>query len=343
MRLARLGLACAVLALFQPVYGTAQENPRPRAPNIQKGITGADSTAALADAKPAPLPVVQDYEPRPALWKLADDYTTIYLFGTFHILPAKFRWRTELFDRTIREVDELVVETSDADSDAGMEAFGSAIAQNMAVRAPTSERLSPANVAKWRQLARLSDLPYQAFDRMPVLFAMIASGLSVARMQGSEHDLGVESVLEAEFAKAEKPVRSIEDSAAVLRTLLAIEEDGLIAELEGDLSKWDGVSADSLFLDTTAEKPVPFAEEHRWARGLELEAMFTAEELAKPVMKAMYDVLLTDRNTAWAAWLDDRLDRPGTLLVAVGAGHFEGEDSVLVKLAERGFVAQRIQ
>ena len=57
---------------------------------------------------------------------------------------------------------------------------------------------------------------------------------------------------------------------------------------------------------------------------------------------AFREVLLNRRNRQWAAWLDERLDQPGTVLLAVGAGHFEGADSLLVWLEERGLKARRI-
>ena len=38
----------------------------------------------------------------------------------------------------------------------------------------------------------------------------------------------------------------------------------------------------------------------------------------------------------WADWIAARMQTPGTVFVAVGAGHLAGKDSVLVQLAERG-------
>ena len=36
--------------------------------------------------------------PRPAMWKVADEDTTLYLFGTFHLLPENHHWRTPAFE-----------------------------------------------------------------------------------------------------------------------------------------------------------------------------------------------------------------------------------------------------
>ena len=49
------------------------------------------------------------------------------------------------------------------------------------------------------------------------------------------------------------------------------------------------------------------------------------------------------RNANWAAWIDDRLDTPGSVFMAVGAGHLAGEKSVQDYLAERNISVTRIQ
>ena len=79
--------------------------------------------------------------------------------------------------------------------------------------------------------------------------------------------------------------------------------------------------------------------EHGWAKGeVGTDPMFDDSAFGM----AMTKVLLEDRNRAWAEWLDNRLDTPGTMLLAVGAGHFEGEHSVLLMLEKRGLTAERI-
>jgi uncharacterized protein YbaP (TraB family) len=55
-----------------------------------------------------------------------------------------------------------------------------------------------------------------------------------------------------------------------------------------------------------------------------------------------YKVMMTDRNAAWAEWVDHRLDKPGTVFVAVGTGHLAGQDSVQSFLARRKIASKRI-
>jgi len=54
-------------------------------------------------------------------------------------------------------------------------------------------------------------------------------------------------------------------------------------------------------------------------------------------------LLLTDRNVRWADWISARMAKPGTVFVAVGAGHLAGPDSVQAYLAKHNLKAERIQ
>jgi len=55
-----------------------------------------------------------------------------------------------------------------------------------------------------------------------------------------------------------------------------------------------------------------------------------------------YNVMFAQRNAHWANWIAQRLQRPGTVFVAVGTGHLVGRDSVQAKLALRGVRSARI-
>ena len=55
------------------------------------------------------------------------------------------------------------------------------------------------------------------------------------------------------------------------------------------------------------------------------------------------DALLTRRNARWADWIAARMKAPGTIFVAVGAGHLAGKGSVEDLLARRGVKVVRVQ
>ncbi len=55
-----------------------------------------------------------------------------------------------------------------------------------------------------------------------------------------------------------------------------------------------------------------------------------------PFVKAFYVVNIVNRNRAWAEWPAERVKRPVKLLLAVGAAHAVGPDSVPLMLEKRG-------
>lgn len=55
-----------------------------------------------------------------------------------------------------------------------------------------------------------------------------------------------------------------------------------------------------------------------------------------------YRAMFPERNADWANWIVNRMEQPGIVFVAVGAGHFAGPDSVQSKLTLKGMVATRI-
>jgi uncharacterized protein YbaP (TraB family) len=164
---------------------------------------------------------------------------------------------------------------------------------------------------------------------------MFAIADATSEAEGSQRAFGVETVIEAEFKASKRPVSAIEDPIAVLRNLFEIDEADLVAMIDDGLTDWDGCSlADPGQAD--------WSTEHKWAQG-KLDGAELAEMMEDPFSKAFYEVLLVDRNRAWTEWLAKRLEQPGNLLLAVGAGHMEGPDSVILMLEARGLKAERIQ
>jgi uncharacterized protein YbaP (TraB family) len=56
----------------------------------------------------------------------------------------------------------------------------------------------------------------------------------------------------------------------------------------------------------------------------------------------IYRMMFIERNSRWADWIRARMQTPGTVFVAVGAGHLAGKDSVLAQLGERGIYSTRV-
>lgn len=277
---------------------------------------------ARLDARMAALFPKQDYVPRPAIWRIGDRDTTIYLFGTIHVLPPGFRWRSPTLERIARTAGTLLVESVDdpnaPDPFAARAGGGPALPR-------LKDRVSPSHRAKLA--AFVATLPPDAaatLDTLPTWVAAVA--ISVARdiRAGEVPGPGADAWLETEFRRRGKPVLPIEDGAKVAAEANAIPEREARQMLD------DALDAPA-FDRVRAHAPL-----HAWAQG----RLDTAVQLDS---RTLSDVLLDRRNAAWAQTLRRKLALGGTFLFAAGAGHFTGPGSVIARLEAAGIRVTRVE
>jgi uncharacterized protein YbaP (TraB family) len=254
---------------------------------------GAFSVAACTTAA-APAEVAGG---QPALWKVADEDTTIYLFGTIHLLPEGTEWRSPKLERAIASSDALVLEVV-----LGGDPMKSAQAMMQMGMSKGMET--------WAAALTLLTLSFQ--------------------QMGLKAELGVERGLEESYRAGKKPVSGLET-------------------MEQQLGFFDTLSEESqrLFLAGVVESPTDVRAEFEgmlkaWKAG-DTEAIAKTFDNELALSPELREVLMKRRNAAWAEWVRKRLDQPGTVMVAVGAGHLAGEDSVQEMLAAKGLKATRVQ
>jgi uncharacterized protein YbaP (TraB family) len=78
-----------------------------------------------------------------------------------------------------------------------------------------------------------------------------------------------------------------------------------------------------------------------WNRG-DIEGFTPMLQQMEASSPQTYKLLFNDRNGRWAQWIARRLQQPGVVFVAVGAGHLAGKDSVQQKLGKYGIRTARI-
>ena len=285
----------------------------------------AGQTAAVARPAEAHGPAA----PRPALWKIADADTTIYLFGTTHALPKGFRWQSPAIRQVIRTADELVVESLDdaqgqKRTDAAVDDSLNPVVEN----SPILLRVSPDKRAALERAILQTDFPVQFYDAMPTWMASLVLAVEDMAKDGSARSAGVEAALLAKFRKSGRPILAVEDGAVTLRKLHGLSAAAQTKMLEDTLDDIAG-----------SAKNQPAQGDLAWARGETgaLDAAFTRAKLGDE----LYNLLILGRNQAWTRWLAARLERPGVVLFAVGAGHFAGPDSLQTMLTAKGITVSR--
>lgn len=273
----------------------------------------------------------QKYQPRPAIWRIRDADTTIYLFGTVHSLPPGFKWRNATLEEIIVRADTLLLESTDAEGDDVTFLEGVPDAAGLP---PILERVSLQHRPKLKAL--LDQLPAETtrgLDRMPTWIAAMGVGYLRDMLIGDMPSQGADDWLEKHFRSTGRPVESIEDSKAVVTTINAIPEDAQRRMLDAALAAPDRTHEQ---LDYPA---------HAWAQGnVGHDSPLRIFSNPGDPSAAMADPLLAQRNTLWVDSLILRLrDKPGVVLFAAGAGHFVGPGSVIDLLQKRGVRVERVQ
>lgn len=281
-------------------------------------------------ATPSPAPKSAEAPPpKPALWQVADSDTRIYLFGTIHVLPKDFAWRTKSFVKAEQQADELVLEVADLSD----EAKAASNFLRLAVSPGLPRLMERVPAEKQRELARLivrAKVPEAALDRMESWAAALTIATGLLTELDISPDSGVERQLEKSFRARKRPVKGLETSEQQL---------GFFDTLPEKTQRFFLMS----IIDEEADAQKEFdAMLSAWARGDEKAIALSFDDELK-LSPELTDVLLYKRNRNWAEWVAKRLDKPGTVLVAVGAGHLSGRGSVIELLEKRGLKVSRIQ
>jgi len=264
----------------------------------------------------------------PALWVVKDKNTTIYLFGTIHVLKPGLTWFDEAvktaFDRSDQVMLELVM--PDAQTMQGL-VMANGVAP--AGSPPLTEQLPADKRAAYAKAVTDLGLPANALDKYKPWLA--ATQLSIAPLSklGYDSSNGPEEVITAAAKAAGKPVAGLETAQQQLGYFSSLSPKAQIQFLTSTIDE----------LPTLSKTMATMVDE--WAAG-KPEAL--ADEMNDSLKESpeVAQVLLVDRNKRWAGWIKNRLATPGTVFVAVGAGHLAGPDSVQAQLRRLGVKARRV-
>lgn len=267
----------------------------------------------------------------PALWKLSDADTTIYLFGTIHILPAGTVWMDPPIKRAVESAQSLTLEAV-LDQDPGQVATVLMKIGTAKGLPPLAERVPPAKRAPLAAMVKASGLPSTFLDGMKSWAAAIMLTGPALQQIGVDAATspGVEPQLTTLFRSAKKPVEGFETAEVQLGYFDRLPESAQRAFLVATLDDPAKAKADFVKMIAAWEKGDPAAIEKSFADDPE----FTP---------ALRDLLIRQRDRKWADAIAKRLDQPGTVFVAVGAGHLVGPDSVQRMLSDKGLKVVRVQ
>ena len=300
----RIGLLLVAALLLTPPAQAQSDGLQPVPENTQK-ITDVD----------------------PALWVLRDDDTTVYLFGTVHVLRPGLGWFDDgvkvAFDKSdtlvLEMIEDSATEAAAVMADLSIDKTGRNIRQKLG-----AEDLIAYEAAVAKLGLAHADMDPQ--DGWAVAINLYYAGLL---QKGYDLTSGVEVQLKAAASASRKPITGLE----TMRFQLSIF-DNLPENVQIDYVASTVTSIDEIAPQT--DRLVDL-----WATA-DTDGVATLMNEGFEALK-LTEVLLTRRNANWASWINQRMAKPGTVFMAVGAGHLAGPASVQHLLTAYGLNVEQVR
>jgi uncharacterized protein len=281
----------------------------------------------LLGAVAAPIVLAVAARAEPAMWVIRDKDSTIYLIGTLHLLRHETEWNAAKVKKTVSESSELWLEVADMDDQASVAPL---IAQyGIDLEKTLSSKLNVTQKEKLAKLAAIYSVPLASLEPMKPWMAALMFAVLPLQKAGYDPNAGIDRLLKAQAEKEGDKIYGFETAEEQVRFFAELPESEQIAFLEETLGD--------------AEKGMAQLEKlaKAWIDGdNETIGNMLVNEFKKEA-PAVYEKFLVQRNIAWSKKIAEILKGSGVQLIAVGAAHLAGPDSLQVQLAKRGIKVER--
>jgi uncharacterized protein YbaP (TraB family) len=306
----------------------------------RKSILGAAGafvvTLALAFVLTLPAPAVSKAPPSPAMWKIGGPNGRVFLFGSIHILPQGFVWRTPQLEAAINSAQQLVFEINIDEAKNPLLMMAMTAKFGMLPKGESLHRLlAPERRVQFDQVATSLGLsPARLYRMTPWLAAMTISSLWAQK----------QSLKPGQKLNAEEQVRMVAgvDDQLWLWAKNAGKERGALETLELQLRVFADLTPDeqAAFLVVTLdeltkprERVSNLMESWRTGNTAALEKELNSGMDRFPSLRR---AILHDRHVRWIPQIEAMLNDGRTHVVIVGAAHMVGPDSVVAMLRAKG-------
>lgn len=263
----------------------------------------------------------------PAMWVIKDADSKIYLIGTMHLLKHDTEWNAEKVKKAVHESTELWLEVADLDNDAALAPLMMKLGVDPAH--PLASKLNEEQRKKLEKIAGAYGFPIATLEPMQPWLAALMLSVGPIMKAGYDPKAGVERMLSAQ-AKAEgDKICGFETAEEQLQIMAGLSEAEQIAFLT---SVFDDLEQGIDLVDKLAKA---------WVDGdVDTITRLSVDDIRKET-PTVYQKFIVRRNIAWSEKIAGMLKGSGVQVIAVGAAHLVGPDSVQAQLAKRGIKAER--
>lgn len=283
--------------------------------------TPADAKRPETDASPAAPPA-------PALWRVSDEDSSVYLFGAIGLSPEGSPWRSRAVARAI-DASETVWFEAPVDEPSAQSAANRIFSEEgmLPVGKRLSSLLTPEAAEALPAIAEQSGLTTEALEPLKPWAAFVVLS---SRIEPATETETVETAILAEARGRGRQLRyfdRIEDSLRVLTEMPEQRQIELVSQLIAGFGR------------QRAEARAGF---EAWRTGdLEATDAYLNEPL-RGTAPEVYKGLVTERIETIAGDIGTVLKAPETAFISLNAGYLVGPASLPERLAEAGYDVERI-
>lgn len=297
-------------------------------------LLGACATSQDVE-KPTPEKVVASdvvNGDRPAMWRISDDDSEIFLFGTFHLLPEGVQWESPLMIEAMAKTEHTITEADTQSAEAAAQIQQLVAKEGVNPPGVTLSSVIGADaMAQVKAAADVAGVPVITLEPLRPWLATMVISLSFFTKAEYDPSKGVEHFV-LKRAKDENDALSyLETPLEQIVALTSLDDGDAFADFDESMVSLESFKSE---MNTKLEA---------WRSG-NVEAMNVEFiEETREASPAVYKALFVERNKKWVAKIRELLAGEGGYFIAVGAGHLVGDESVVKMLKESGVWVQRVQ
>jgi uncharacterized protein len=280
-------------------------------------------------AAPLPKEAAFSQEGKSFLWKVQSEGSTVYLFGSIHLLKKENYPLSQTIENAFEKSDILVVEANIQDpAKINLQAI-----MEKGLYPPNdsiAEHLSPETYEILKNETAKLSLPPEFFRmQRPWLLSMTLEAMELLKL-GYDPRYGADVYFLSKAAGQKKilELESVDEQINLLAGLSDREQELLLLLTLKELQ--------------TAAREVDQAV-RAWKSGdaKGMEVVMTKSLKEDPKLAPIQEKLIVERNRKMVSTLEEYLRGKGTYFVVVGAGHLTGEKGIIEALRKKGYPVEQ--
>ncbi|MCF6221127.1 MAG: TraB/GumN family protein [Robiginitomaculum sp.] len=267
----------------------------------------------------------------PAIWKVSDNDSTLYLFGTVHLMQPDINWQRRDMQAAFDDVGIVFFETPDDDKSA----LKTSMLQRQYGIYPGGERLQDhldgININRLTAAAYNADVPLERLDNFRPWLAADILTVAGADKAGLRYENSADAVMRTKAVKAKKSIRALDTVEAYFDAVAKQPDWVQLRAFEQTIKNFNTLVHDTKSVNAD------------WLIGnterLETNVLAPARESSPE----LYAALFTARNKKWVRSLDEFMKGDTNAMVVAGIGHMLGEGGLPTRFEDLGFKVERVR